>query len=239
MSKQLKLSLVLAFAFGIMVLVLIIISGSRVNARSALITPTSSDPVIQRLSAEIYEYEQTLANTALSPDERMNIEAKLSQAKSELDRRLAEIAPSVDVVALKDTQIAEATQSYPQLVETDVRPTGILDDPPHLEGFQDATFTTVWIAPYGNAYIKVYAGRMLSDPDQGILVIVLESSGIIENYLSPVKEGELRIVNSDQGRLTIRTEKNNTFYFDLDTRLYYDADETPWVTTSTPESIVP
>lgn len=192
-------------------------------------TPTYSDPVIQKIASEIREYEKVLSFGNLSTDEKINIETKLKLARGEFEKRQEILNSTLDIVTIKNTLIAEATQKPPQPKKTDEHPVGVFEDPPHLKEFREATFTTVWIAPYQGTYIQIYAGRMIDEPDQGVLAIVIEGNNNIEKYFSPKKDGELRIIKFDKGKLFLKTKRNSDILFDPDLKVFLDKDGNPWI----------
>ena len=128
--------------------------------------------------------------------------------------------PSGDVTGSQTGEPSGADQSPPALEATSARPLGLLEDPGHLKNVPDASFNTVWIMVDAHGYLRIYAGYLASDPDQGILAVVQEYDWQTYLYLLPEKEGELRIVGFENGRLNLVTALGTTWFFDVETRTF-------------------
>jgi hypothetical protein len=68
----------------------------------------------------------------------------------------------------------------------------------------------------------IYAGSLLSDPEQGAIVMVttMPSGPSIEQFLTSTKHGALRAVSEQNNRLTLIALDGTGFYFDLATRQF-------------------
>jgi hypothetical protein len=95
---------------------------------------------------------------------------------------------------------------------------------------------------------SLYAGSKQSDPEQGIigLVINIPNSQTIDQFVTPSKHGAIRVVTEQNNRFTLAATDGTMFYFDLPTRQFVASSTevapsvTPSpVTTPTQTSVVP
>jgi hypothetical protein len=128
--------------------------------------------------------------------------------------------PSEIADAINSTITADAIQDPITPLVTKARPLGLLEDPGHLKNVPDVSFNTVWIMVDAHGYLRIYAGYLASDPEQGILAVVQEYDWQTYPYLLPEKEGELRIVGFENEKLNLVTALGTTWFFDVETRTF-------------------
>lgn len=137
------------------------------------------------------------------------------------------------LVALAATSTYEAT-AFPS---SEPFPTGIHDDTLvkaqlGKEGFD---VQNAWFGILGDRQVWAYAGASRSDPDQGAIYVFLflPNNTFEQRYLTSEKHGALRILSEQNGRLTLSSTDDTTFYFDIPA-MQYVSSLTEVVPTATP-----
>ena len=71
----------------------------------------------------------------------------------------------------------------------------------------------------------LYAGALQSNPDQGVVYMVTSLPGgkLFEQYVTPSKQGALRVVSEQNNRLALVALDDTMFYFDIPTRQFVDS----------------
>jgi hypothetical protein len=91
-------------------------------------------------------------------------------------------------------------------------------------GAVDATFTNNWSATTSSGSVEVYAGGLISDPKQGLIIVALwDRSGVWVGggrFLTPRKLGTVRVTGAVGAVLTLRGDDASTFSFDALGRVF-------------------
>jgi hypothetical protein len=110
-------------------------------------------------------------------------------------------------------QIGATAQAYltDHPVHQEPAPTGIQDNGGgDFPVESDFDIQNMWRGADG---IRVYAGRLRSDPTQGLVIVA--GRGVIAQYPTSIKAGSLRIIDERNLRLTLLSTHGATFYFDV------------------------
>jgi hypothetical protein len=83
----------------------------------------------------------------------------------------------------------------------------------------------VWIGYVDGNEVDVIAGASLSDPEQGIVRIIVSvfRGGISELITTPTRHGAVRVVSEQNNRLTLVSTDGTTYYFDVPARRFVDS----------------
>jgi hypothetical protein len=79
-----------------------------------------------------------------------------------------------------------------------------------------------WSGSVDGYHFFIYAGALLSDPEQGVIVMVTTkpSGTSIDQFETSTQHGALRAVSEQNNRLTLIATDGTVFYFDLPTRQF-------------------
>jgi len=90
-------------------------------------------------------------------------------------------------------------------------------------------------------YVLVFAGTLASDPEQGVVIVLVESPRQYRQYLTPTKSGAISITGAEGLRLVIRSSNNNeTYYFDVPAQKFVNSlDEVVPTAPALPTQTVP
>jgi hypothetical protein len=100
----------------------------------------------------------------------------------------------------------------------------------------DFKINNAWQELINGNYILIFAGSLARDPDQGVILVESDSPGGSGGYLTPGKNGAVRIVEVKGYRLVLETQTKVIFYFDVPARSFVNSlDEV--VSTATPRPI--
>lgn len=128
--------------------------------------------------------------------------------------------PSIESSAIAQKQTAVATLRAFQtehLLSNPPRPTGIFDntDPSFLA--QGYAIQNSWQQNVSGAWLQAYAGNLVNDPSQGVVLVVLAWPNRPQGrpILTPTKSGSVKIVAEHNNRLTLQADDGTVFYFDV------------------------
>ncbi len=173
-------------------------------------------PQSNTLKAQINHYKELLKNKELSEEARKSLEEKLAMVETQ-----------ADLYAQVNSGIGSESKDLQAKVQTSIDPdfaTGIFNGDEGIFSPSVAVINTYYQTPNGDAYTQAFAGKTGADPQQGVIIIAETSADRLTTnftqYLTPVKEGAVRIENVDNGMLFLRTESDNTLVFDLFGRVF-------------------
>jgi hypothetical protein len=103
-------------------------------------------------------------------------------------------------------------------------PTGVYEDEPvkHSGNMLGLDTQNGWSGFVDGYHFFIYAGALLSDSEQGAIVMVttMPSGTSIEQFVPSTEHGALRVVSEQNNRLTLIASDGTVFYFDLPTRQF-------------------
>lgn len=204
--------LLLYISLGLAVIVVLGLSIQHIAA--ARTKPTSALP--NYISSEIQSLEQELQGN-LDEEARKNLEAKLELLYREATRQ------AVSVQNLTSTPARRSTFIPPTFTFNGQRETGIIENPSVPFSSMDFKITNAWQELVNGNYILIFAGSLAYDPDQGVLLLESELPGDSGEYLTPRKNGTIRIVKVKGLRLVLETLTNDIFYFDVPARRFVNS----------------
>ncbi len=132
------------------------------------------------------------------------------------------------------TGIAAAPQDPPvtkgppaAILAADVPPTpeaGIRDVQISPFRAQDALIANRWQGTVAGTLVVVYAGRLTTSPDQGLVAVSIGTPGTpafsLQQYPTPAKAGSVRIIAENDSLLTLVSDNGTSFIFDVSTRMF-------------------
>ncbi|HNT24001.1 MAG TPA: hypothetical protein PKM21_06540 [Anaerolineales bacterium] len=210
------------------------------TARSAIIkpkplayTPVPTDLLNSSLS-EIQVLEQELQGD-LDTETRKSLEAKLEILYSQATQQ------AIGIQQL--TAMPENAKTFiPPTFEFDgQRETGIIQYPSVPFPSTEYKITNAWQDMINGKYVLVFAGTLASDPEQGVVVVLVESPRQYRQYLTPTKSGAISIADAIGFRLVIRSSDNNEiYYFDVPAQKFVNSlNEVVPTATALPTPTVP
>jgi len=211
-----------------------------------LVAGTSAQPGSHRTQAtpgppesrEIQELRAALGGTRLttSPRELTGVEdvgrrvphARLiePQVRQQLEEKLAILlgeaaaraAPQADAAAKPSGLRPAGPTPAPDLA----RPRGIVEEVQGPFSSQEITVENAWQEQVNGQWVQVYAGALASDPAQGVVIVLAQTSEGMSGsrHPTPVKAGAVRLVSADGLRLTLVAASGATIYFDAAARQF-------------------
>lgn len=175
------------------------------TASSQPYPPPMSDDVA---SNEIRTYQKMLEGN-LDEQMRKSIEEKLA------------IAERVATQFAKGQQIQDWPEKTPQFIQVTDGPaiTGIFEGQGQEIRPSVAVINNGWAGFVQDLYILVFAGSLVDDPTQGVLYVLKISDDRTRSewsrYLTPSKNGSLRIVREENSRLLLSSDLGSPYYFDI------------------------
>lgn len=105
-------------------------------------------------------------------------------------------------------------------------PSGIFDGFQSPFSADEVTITNQWQGMLGELWLQVFAGVLVGDPAQGIVIVAIPDSPDGGLYLSPVLSGALTITEeSAPGLLLLTDEQGGSIYFDINSLQYNSGSE--------------
>jgi hypothetical protein len=102
--------------------------------------------------------------------------------------------------------------------------TGIFEDEPvkHSGKLLGLDAQNGWSGFVDGYHLFIYAGALLSDPEQGAIVVVktMPTGTSIEQFVTSTQHGALRAVSEQSSRLTLIATDGVVFFFDLPARQF-------------------
>ncbi len=130
----------------------------------------------------------------------------------------------VAIITLKAIEGATEAARTPIPFTPTFLPTGVYEDEPvkHSGKMLGLDAQNGWSGFFGGYHYFIYAGTLLTDSEQGALVMVTTtpSGTSIEQFITSVKHGAIRAVNEQNNQLTLIASDGTVFYFDLPTRQF-------------------
>jgi hypothetical protein len=198
----------LILSIGVVIIMLIISLSNRITASA---NPYPTDALWMK---DIQPLELELQKGELTDEEGKNLEAKLQASYYQITLQ----AEGIKQLTLAPTQAEAALQAMakPTLIIKEKRRTGVLENPSVPFSSTEFLISNAWQEYINGSYLLVYAGSMAKDLTQGILVVCSDSNRVCRIYLSPVKDGSIRIIDIKNSSLILQSENTKEeFYFDL------------------------
>ena len=172
-------------------------------------TPILTDPSNFYLS-EIQFLEQALQGD-LDAEARESVETKLQLLYAEATREAIRIEHL--------TTTPETTRTYiapPTFEIKGQRATGIIQYPSVPFSSMDYRITNAWQDLVNGEYILVFVGTLASDPEQGVVIVMVDPPRHTRQYLTPTRSGAISITDVVGLRLVIRSSSTGEiYYFDV------------------------
>lgn len=194
---------------GTILLLLILIPQERQVDAGQMQDEPSADGMTQSALSQL----KAAMSDSKSPDVQKNIENKIqaleykqqvqTQAQQQPQKSLEEICKSITVENI----------STPKQMDT--QPQGIFE---LEEGFlADRGYLTnnMWRGEYSGYETEVYAGSLLSDPQQGVLVVNIPALSFLKVFLDPNPSGALTIAEVNGHQFQLTTAAGSLAYFSL------------------------
>jgi hypothetical protein len=131
---------------------------------------------------------------------------------------LTEQSVQATVVAQKQTAVVtlRAFQTAHPLVNPP-RPTGIFDNNDSSFLAHGYAIQNDWQQNVNGTWMQAYAGSLVSDPSQGVVLVVLAWTDRPQGAVvtTPTKSGSVKIVAEQNNRLTLQSDSGTVYYFDV------------------------
>ncbi len=139
--------------------------------------------------------------------------------------------------------VAATLTAHPPLVTAAPEATGIIEDDYVRFSGKNLGLNTIngWAGFVNGDPAGIWAGSLLSDPDQGavVLLLTLPYRNFEETYLTAGKHGALRIVAEQNNRLILTAADSTTFYFDVPARQFANSIDEVLPTAIPPATYTP
>lgn len=103
---------------------------------------------------------------------------------------------------------------------------------------QEALIANRWQGTVAGTFVVVYAGRLTTPPDQGLVGVSVGTPGTpafsLQQYPTPTKTGSVRIVAENGTLLTLMSDNGVIFTFDVGTRMFTQGMPTKFPLASPP-----
>lgn len=196
-------------------------------------TPVPTDIFNPSLS-EIQVLEQELQGD-LDIETRKSLEAKLQIIYAQATQQAIGIQQMTTTPANGKTFIPPTFEFKGQ------RETGIIQYPSVPFPSTEYEITNAWQDIVDGKYVLVFAGTLANDPEQGVVIVLVESPRQYRQYTTPTKSGAISITDVKGLRLVIRSLDNNRiFYFDVPAQKFVNSlDDIVPTATTLPTQAVP
>ena len=196
-----------------------------------LVAGTSAQPGSHRTQAtpgppesrEIQELRAALGGM-LEPQVRQGLEEKLAILLGEAAARATAQADyaAIDRRVNRAAKPAVLSAAGPTPAPDQARPRGIIEEVQGPFSSQEITVENAWQEQVNGQWVQVYAGALASDPAQGVVIVLAQTSAGItgSRHPTPVKAGAVRLVRADGLRLTLVAASGATSYFDAAARQF-------------------
>ena len=132
--------------------------------------------------------------------------------------------PAKDPADIPNVPVVGADQRGPYSISVSGNG-NIVEAPLGPPGALDATFTNTWNATTSKGIVEVYAGRLISDPVQGLVIVAVWDSDHAVwlgggRFLTPRKIGGIRVSGAVGSVLTLLGDNGTTVTFDAINRVF-------------------
>ena len=177
-------------------------------------TPIPRDPLNLYLSM-IQSLEQELLQGDLDPETRESLEARLQMLYAEATREAIRIQ---QLTALPSTLTAMPPRTFvpPTFEFKGQRETGIIQYPSVPFSTSMYRITNAWQDLVNGEYVLVFVGTRASDPEQGVVIVMVDPPHLTGVYETPTRSGAISITDVAGLRLVIQSSSTGEiYYFDV------------------------
>lgn len=114
------------------------------------------------------------------------------------------------------------------------RTIGIIEQPSVPFPSTEFKILNAWQDKINGNYTTVFSGRLMSDIDQGIVIVIVDTPPKLRQYYTPTRHGAVRILEENGTILTLESTDNTLYYFNASTERFVNAQGTPFPATPTP-----
>jgi hypothetical protein len=174
---------------------------------------TQDEPTTEGMTQSALSQLKSVLSNSESPDVQKNIENKIqaleykqqvqAQAQQEPQKSLEEVCKSI------------AVQNMSTAKQMDEQPQGIFDLEEGFLGDRGYRTNNMWRGEYSGYETEVYAGSLLSDPQQGILVVNIPTLSFLKVFLDPNPSGALTITEVNGHQFQMATAAGSLSNFSL------------------------
>jgi hypothetical protein len=174
----------------------------------------------------IQEFQTELQRTDIPMDAREFIEGKLG------------------IISLEATQRAEGKVNQPtRSSNPNFTPQNIIGFkiPDGIDNTPEAPFSRVLFTPLNSwrktepdHYYLIFAGHLTEDTQQGALYILQPDIHTFSLYITPTRNGAVRVIAEHGTTITLQSSDNTLFYFDAAIEQFVNSQGTPFPGTPTP-----
>jgi hypothetical protein len=205
---------------GVVILIVCLIAAQWVTAASMRNT---RNPVIQ--AAVIAATATPVSASSLESMQRQLFDPKLDVASRESLMEKIDLQKKADAdreAGISNPAPKDATGALPQANSAMAQAensSGIYEGSDAIVKPDEAQVNNYWQGKLGDLDTVVLAGSVPNDPTQGLILLISSGSGAqtgsYERFLTPEKNGSLRIVSVHDTRIVLQTANGGQIQFDL------------------------
>lgn len=137
------------------------------------------------------------------------IQDKLAPIENTLNRQAAAQAqppPTLEQIC---------ANRIPVVTSKSMMETGILSIREDFLASQNLKINNIFRGYYQDQLVEVYAGNQVLEENKGLVVVSMESLGLYQYVYDPAASGSLEIIGESNLRLTIKSSRGITSFFDI------------------------
>ncbi len=174
---------------------------------------TQAEPTTDGMTQSALSQLKSVMSDTKSPDVQKNIENKIQAL--EYKQQVQVEAAQQPQKSLEEVCKSIAVQNISTPKQMDEQPQGIFDLEEGFLGDRGYRTNNMWRGEYSGYQTEVYAGSLLSDPQQGILVVNIPTLSFIKVFMDPNTTGSLTIAEVNEHRFQLTTTEGSTANFSL------------------------
>ncbi len=153
-----------------------------------------------------------------NPQEKIMLQEKLEAQQFALNvQAVAQAQPPLSLEAVCANRVPLPQQKA--LMEQGVLP--VREDFLVAQGLK---ISNMFRGELNGTVVEVYAGSVMDDPNQGLVILAIDSLSVWLKVFDPMASGSLQVIEANGLRLTLQTKAgDNRLYFDIPAQQFVDS----------------
>ena len=174
---------------------------------------TQAEPTTDGMTQSALNQLKYVLSDNKSSDVQKNMENKIQAL--EYKQQVQVEAAQQPQKSLEEICKSIAVQNLSTSKQMDEQPQGIFDLEEGFLGDRGYRTNNMWRGQYSGYETEVYAGSLLSDPQQGVLVVNIPALSFLKVFLDPNPTGSLTIAEVNEHQFQLATTEGNLANFSL------------------------
>lgn len=218
-------SVAMPLGLGTLIVLAFLFSGGFVQAGEVEATATPNDPILAAISRDMDQMDTILKEEGLTDNQKAKYRAKKKNLEQKATERADYLAHKDEAWIQKQTAIVHMTLTI-SAFNAQQTPMPTTSGELHTEignpWHKHADFSSAWVVHTTDTFMIYFAGKLITDPDQGLLYIDNRNDRTVQIVYTPKKDGGLKVKGAENNTITLESKKGKQYYFNMETKKFVD-----------------